>query len=461
MILRHRDLELLRFEWVEPQGVRIVSVNEAALRFMPLEFKGVVSDETLWRWMVRRIVPRNRRNIQDLLARMGLDSHNVRGIVEICLGLSLNDVHWIVPDDSSSRWKDCNLYDNPFSSVVAQIAFTGMGSPVRDEWTSSPELTTNGMLAKCWRRVDGDVVLYKSGTEGASNAGFEPYSEYYAAQIAEALGLPHVRYGLSKFKKRLCSTCPLFTSDKFGFIPAGRLVSLEEALNDARLADVFFFDALIFNTDRHMGNFGYLVDNDTNEIVGAAPIFDNGYGLFSLAVYRPGSKFNEFDDLRKFTTRVRPALYSKWLGFPTGLTPSMKERLKALHGFRFSNDNHLRLPVERLRIIEDFLQKRISQIEQYGERADELLLLSDDSCTVKSEIENSSCTVKPDIDMAICDNLRADPFITRNELSEILSVPLRTIAAHLSKLKAAGKVRRVGADKNGSWEVLDAYETEI
>ena len=27
MILKHRDRELLRFEWVEPNGVRIVSVH--------------------------------------------------------------------------------------------------------------------------------------------------------------------------------------------------------------------------------------------------------------------------------------------------------------------------------------------------------------------------------------------------------------------------------------------------
>ena len=32
MILKHRDKELLRFEWIEPQGVRIVSVNEANRR---------------------------------------------------------------------------------------------------------------------------------------------------------------------------------------------------------------------------------------------------------------------------------------------------------------------------------------------------------------------------------------------------------------------------------------------
>ena len=77
---------------------------------------------------------------------------------------------------------------------------------------SSPEFTTNGMLPKCWRRVSGKVYLYKDGTEGASNTGFEPYSEFYAAQVAQAMGINAIPYNLSKWKGRLCSTCELFTS---------------------------------------------------------------------------------------------------------------------------------------------------------------------------------------------------------------------------------------------------------
>jgi hypothetical protein len=49
MILKHRDKELLRFEWIEPQGVRIVSGNEQNARFLPLDFKGEVNDENLWK----------------------------------------------------------------------------------------------------------------------------------------------------------------------------------------------------------------------------------------------------------------------------------------------------------------------------------------------------------------------------------------------------------------------------
>ena len=454
MVLRHRDRELLRFEWVEPQGVRVVSVNEAERRFLPLEMHGVANDETLWTWLTRRTVPRNRRNIEELMARIGLSSRNVKGIIELCRGLSLNDVYWVVPDDCEDSWKDFNLYENDFSDAIAQMAFSGVGPDFREQWTSSPEFTTNGMLAKCWRRIDGNVLLYKSGTEGASNTGFEPYSEFYAAQIAEAMGLGHVAYGLSRFKGRLCSTCPLFTSDRYGYVPAGRVVSRDEALADPRFADIFFFDAVIFNTDRHMGNFGYLVDNDTNEIVGAAPIFDNGYGLFSLALDRRGDSHDEFCDLRKFVSRVNPALYVKWLGFPGGLTKKMKERLDGLRGFRIKRHPRYNLPVRRIEAIEDFTQKRIREICEYGAKADDFLAIQADECTVNRAQDSVQCTHNSDsLSEQIKQNMRADPFITKMELADLLQISPRWVARKMKELQASGEIRRVGADKNGHWEV--------
>ena len=455
MILKHRDRELLRFEWVEPQGVRVLSVNESERKFLPLEMKGVADDESLWSWLRHRTVPRNRRHIEELMARLGLNSRNIRGIIELCRGLSLNDVHWVVDDNFKGRWAECNLYDNPFSKAVSLVAFSGMGPSVNAGWTSSPEFTTNGMLAKCWRRVDGQVLLFKGGTDGAANAGFEPYSEYYASQIADVLGLDHVKYGLSRFKGQICSTCELFTSDKYGYVPAGRVVSRDEALNDTRFADMFFFDAIIFNADRHLGNFGYLIDNDTNEIVGTAPIFDNGYGLFSLAIDRIGDYYDEFVDLRKFISRVYPALYSKWLGFPGGVTPGMVARLSALKGFRIKRHPKYNLSLRRIVAIEDFIQKRIREISEFGEKADELLKVSKKSCTVNCTNVDGECTVKSEsLGIQIKQNMNADPFITKVELAEILQLSPRWIARKVKDLQEAGEIRRVGADKNGYWEVL-------
>lgn len=59
----------------------------------------------------------------------------------------------------------------------------------RSSLASRPEFATNGMLPKCWRREKGQIKLFKGGTSGASNTGNEPYSEYYAAQVANALGV--------------------------------------------------------------------------------------------------------------------------------------------------------------------------------------------------------------------------------------------------------------------------------
>ena len=44
------------------------------------------------------------------------------------------------------------------------------------------------------------------------------------------------------------------------------------------------FDAVIYNEDRHFGNFGVLRNNHSGELLGAAPVFDNGLSLFNFAM---------------------------------------------------------------------------------------------------------------------------------------------------------------------------------
>ena len=41
MIVRHRDRELLRFDWVEPFGVKNVELNRSALQFLPIDVRRV------------------------------------------------------------------------------------------------------------------------------------------------------------------------------------------------------------------------------------------------------------------------------------------------------------------------------------------------------------------------------------------------------------------------------------
>lgn len=125
--------------------------------------------------------------------------------------------YWIVQENCLDRFYDKNLYTNSFNTNIASIAFTGYGSYTETPLRSSPEFTTNGKLAKSWRRIRGKIILYKSGTEGFANSGLEPFSEYYASQVARTMDLNHTEYGLSKWKDKLCSTCELFTSMEVSF----------------------------------------------------------------------------------------------------------------------------------------------------------------------------------------------------------------------------------------------------
>ena len=50
------------------------------------------------------------------------------------------------------------------------------------------------------------------------------------------------------------------------------------------LSDMLEFEAVIRNTDRHLGNFGFLVESHTNKLLQPAPIFDNGLSLYCYAL---------------------------------------------------------------------------------------------------------------------------------------------------------------------------------
>lgn len=306
--------------------------------------------------------------MHSFLSKCFLNLNRPMRIIDVSKGLSLNDCYWVVEDGFQGTFDKYNLYDNRFSNILALIAFTGYGSSVRTSLASSPEFTTNGMLPKCWRRAKGKVQLYKGGTFGASNTGNEPYSEYYAYQIAEILGIDAVKYGLSMWKSELCSTCELFTSKEYSFIPVGKIITtggmkaveeyylkLGDKYIDA-LHDMFVLDALICNTDRHFGNFGFLVDNETNTIIAPAPLFDHGNSLFNFA---GKDVFESEENLSEYADTLLPCVYDDFIGTAKDvLTRKHREGLRRLLNFKFKRHVRYNLSDERLKLIEKEIHKR-------------------------------------------------------------------------------------------------------
>ena len=369
--LRLYDTELMRFV-MEKRGLaglvaEIVSINEAQARLLPLDMER--SGEGVIRWLERRVIPKNRAFVDEILKTLGLSHNDTKGIIDVCKGLSLNDSYWVVPEDFEGTFSQYNLYENRFSEILAPVAYTGAGGS-RQAFTTSPELTTGGMLPKAWRYAEGDgIYLYKGGTTGASNAGREPYCEYYASQIAETMHLNAVHYDLENWKGITASKCALFTNIDTAYIPIGRLVKsggIAACLNyydklgetfSEQLRSMLVFDALIYNEDRHFGNFGLLWDNHSGEIVAPAPIFDNGLSLFCYA--------GEDDDLHLdeyARTRANPYGVSYEEVCAAVMGPLQKEQLRRMIGFRFRRHPILNLPERHLQAIEKLLAARTREL---------------------------------------------------------------------------------------------------
>lgn len=70
-------------------------------------------------------------------------------------------------------------------------------------------------------------------------------------------------------------------------------------------------DAVICNTDRHFGNFGFLIENSTNRIIAPAPLFDHGNSLFNFA----GADDLESDGaLTAYADTLVPCVYDDFIG---------------------------------------------------------------------------------------------------------------------------------------------------
>lgn len=370
-VLRLYDTDLLSFSLSE-QGIeglkaQIHSIDEEERALFPLDLE--LTDDGLVKWLQRRVIPKNRAYVAEILKTYGLSVNDTKGIIDVCKGLSLNDSYWVVPQGFTGTFAQYNLYENRFSEILSLVAYTGIGQSDA-AFTTSPELTTNGMLPKAWRFIEGEgIYLYKGGTFGAANTGNEPYSEFYASQVAQAMGLDAVAYELENWKGILASRCKLFTDINTAYIPIGRIVregGLKACLEYYRqlgpeayeqIKSMLVFDAMIYNEDRHFGNFGVLRDNHTGKVTSAAPVFDNGMSLFNFAMPE------DFQDLDSYA-KTRGTAYG--VSFESVcqevMGPIQARQLRKLIGFTFHRHPRLNWPEYRLEAIERHLQKRVRQL---------------------------------------------------------------------------------------------------
>ena len=177
----------------------------------------------------------------------------------------------------------------------------------------------------------------------------------------------------------IASTCPLFTSKDIGFVPIGYFIKSEsigevnELLKEMSnknpqiykdFQNMILFDALIYNTDRHFGNFGFLIDNKTMEIKGLAPIFDNGASLFSNFDIGEFLEINSMTGLNNYAKDKIHSFYRMSFDILVKniCSKGMVNDLKKLNNFHFKRNSKFNLSENRLKILEEFIDRRILEL---------------------------------------------------------------------------------------------------
>lgn len=302
-----------------------------------------------------------------------LDSHRitkVSDILDLQLALQLDDTIWIKQADDNRVWEDISLYRNNFSQSIGNLGYDGESNRQYSiKLDIQPELATDGSFDKCWIRDKRCIKQLKRGQEGFQNTGLEPYSEFYAQQVSEAFKTKHVSYGLIQYRGKLAQSCEIFTDEQVGLLQIKQIdesisfeniVKMYERLGYIdELSDMLVIDALILNTDRHLGNFGFLIDNDTGVIIGTAPLYDHNLQIL------PYASENDLIDIDKYCDKVgiSPQLYDDFIYTARQfLTKSQKDRLSNMTDSRFRKHTAYNLQDTRLDKISAMIKNQADKL---------------------------------------------------------------------------------------------------
>ena len=338
--------------------IQLIQVDKSKIPFWITDLETFITN---------RKAPKHREHIEKLLKKCNCGT--ISGYLNVSHALSLNDTFWVKKSNQHDLdWDKVSLYKNKFNQTIARIAFDG-GMYGENFSSTSPEFGTDGKFAKCWVRENGIIKLVKRGSFGAANAGLEPYSEFYTSQILDALGLKHVVYGLTSKHNKLASKCNLFTSEDYGLIPysalskngnIGQIVNFykEKGLYN-EIASMFIADSIIFNEDRHLGNFGFIVDNRNGKIVDTAPLYDHNMSLLCYAMV------DDFKNIRKYISDndKGPRLGGDFIDVAKALmTPEMRHKLINIHGIELKKHPRYNLPDWRVDALSKEVNKQIELI---------------------------------------------------------------------------------------------------
>ena len=222
----HNEIPLAQ---IDTQGSCRILSN----KFMPFNLYLEETDDptnnlsNFYFWCANRIIPSNRQYADIILKSLSMTSKEPAQIALQCHCLSLTDVYWVRTSNESITFKEINLYDNYSENLLIDASLLGKQVTLQSLKGIEKDLSTDGCFPKAWI---GNKLL-KGGNPIAVN-------DIYAVNH----DIDPIEYILSL--------------DAYSYYMMNIL------------------DYLIGNTDRHWGNWGFLIDNQTNTPISLHPLMD-------------------------------------------------------------------------------------------------------------------------------------------------------------------------------------------
>lgn len=271
-----------------------IMIYEEKLLPFSLQKEDLTYEDFFFNWLSVRPLSIGRTNAKAILNNAGIPQNSLT-IARICHGMNLSDCYWVKEREEDTSWDKDNLYDHDMDPLYADTALTGKSHHLSKDKFHTPELTAQGVSAKCWIKENDGIYLYKVGRK-----------ELPASEILDVLGIDHVHYEKAEQLKEYLSKdrikkiedvgeiivrSKLITNKQQGIIPFEEFAvwcanqEIDDEYEEAKRRDEKSYyemqiaDYILNNSDRHVGNWGFYFDVEENKLQGMYPLMDDDHSF--------------------------------------------------------------------------------------------------------------------------------------------------------------------------------------
>ena len=239
-------------------------------------------------WCASRLLTLDRKYAKEILNAIGAGQGTTdRERARISLTyhcVTLTDVFWVKSADENISFSQINLYDHSLSDAFVDVSLFGRAPTAQNMELLKPidsagDASTQGVVPKAWIRRDGIFYLLKDGGKRDVDA------ELLASKIARCFDVDQVLYEPASYHGAEVTRSRLFTSISQSIAPMEHveIYAVNHDTDRQTLVNAYdtygyhmmnIVDYLVGNTDRHWGNWGFLIDNRTNRPIRLHPLMD-------------------------------------------------------------------------------------------------------------------------------------------------------------------------------------------